>query len=192
MPGTFKVKFFLLIGWQILLLAGLLVPKLVVLATGTTVVLKTVPVDPRELFRGDYVVLSYDISELDLKRVPHRLPNGLLKRGASLYTVLIPASREPRKPWSTAAVLARRPTADELAEYSPEALFLRGTVLRHEPHRLRVEYGIESYFVPEGRGRELEVARGGTLTVEVKVDSGGRAVIERVLLNGKPLSWGRR
>ena len=34
------------------------------LRTGREIVLKTVPVDPRDLFRGDYVTLRYDISRL--------------------------------------------------------------------------------------------------------------------------------
>ena len=32
------------------------------LSSGQEVVLQTVPVDPRDLLRGDYVILRYDIS----------------------------------------------------------------------------------------------------------------------------------
>jgi uncharacterized membrane-anchored protein len=190
MRATFKVKFFLLVGWQVLLLAGLIVPPLVVRATGATVVLRTIPVDPRELFRGDYVALSYDISRLDLRRLPTRLPQGRLNRGDTVYTVLVPAAGNARQPWSAAAVFAREPTAGDLAEYGPHALFVRGTVVSHKAQQMQVEYGIESYFVPEGRGQALERERGGALTVEVKVDTGGRAVIQQIRLNGKPLRGG--
>ena len=38
------------------------------LLTGQTVLVKVVPVDPRELFRGDYVQLSYDFSRVPPER----------------------------------------------------------------------------------------------------------------------------
>ena len=46
----------------VLMLAGLVSP-LLVRATGTTAYLETRPVDPRAMFRGDYVILSYAIGE---------------------------------------------------------------------------------------------------------------------------------
>ena len=35
-----------------------------ILRSGTDVRLKTLPVDPRDLLRGDYVILSYGISSI--------------------------------------------------------------------------------------------------------------------------------
>ena len=37
-----------------------------ILKSGTEVRLRTVPVDPRDLFRGDYVVFSYEIGTVDV------------------------------------------------------------------------------------------------------------------------------
>jgi uncharacterized membrane-anchored protein len=39
------------------------------LASGKEVLLSTVPIDPRDLFKGDYVTLSYDINAIDLNLV---------------------------------------------------------------------------------------------------------------------------
>ena len=47
------------LGWMIWDRASLL-------ANGREVVLEVIPVDPRSLFRGDYVILGYDISRFDL------------------------------------------------------------------------------------------------------------------------------
>lgn len=50
--------------------SGFILYKEYTLRTGTEVILKTEPVDPRDLFRGDYVVLNYEISTLDLEEIP--------------------------------------------------------------------------------------------------------------------------
>ena len=51
---------------------------------------------------------------------------------------------------------------------------------------LQVEYGIESFFVPEGRGRTVEQAR--DIKVRLAVDSSGNAVIKGLLLDGSPFA----
>ncbi len=38
------------------------------MATGERILLQSAPVDPRDIFRGDYVTLSYDGSTIDLDR----------------------------------------------------------------------------------------------------------------------------
>ena len=35
-----------------------------ILITGRKVLLKTIPVDPKDLLMGDYVILNYDISQV--------------------------------------------------------------------------------------------------------------------------------
>ena len=54
-----KKNVFLYIGlfWLVLIL-GFVAYKEMTLQTGEEVVLKTVPVDPRDLFRGDYVIFA--------------------------------------------------------------------------------------------------------------------------------------
>jgi uncharacterized membrane-anchored protein len=181
MTLSFRTRFFLLVGWQIFLLLALMASKSIVVATGITVVLRTVPVDPRELFRGDYVVLRYDISQIDLTRVANRLQKPRLQRGDAAYVVLVPSQADERQPWQAVAVFSRPPTDEELAEYGRDALSLQASVVRHQGSLLDLEYGIESYFVPEGEGHVLEREAGKGLRVEVKVDRRGRAVIQRVL-----------
>lgn len=63
---SFRAKFALAIALQLLLLAGLLGFRQYTLLTGQRIWLRTVPVDPRDMFRGDYVTLSYQVS-----RIPH-------------------------------------------------------------------------------------------------------------------------
>ena len=66
---TQKIKFFGIGVLWLVIIGGFIFSKQMTLLTGKEVLLKTVPVDPRDLFRGDYVVLRYDISTIDLETV---------------------------------------------------------------------------------------------------------------------------
>lgn len=146
------------------ILIGLVAMKEYALRTGTEVVLKTVPVDPRDLFRGDYVTLSYDISALDLDQFGLGLP--AFRPGDAIY-VRLAAEKTP----TVAVSVDHRPP-------SPGTLFLKGRVTSVSGQRVSAEYGIESYFVPEGKGQEIERARGKTLHVKAAVDRSGHAIIK--------------
>ncbi|MFA6177031.1 MAG: GDYXXLXY domain-containing protein, partial [Phycisphaerae bacterium] len=50
---------------QVILLAYMAGQRENVLRTGKTIYLRTVPIDPRDLFRGDYVRLQYEISNIE-------------------------------------------------------------------------------------------------------------------------------
>jgi uncharacterized membrane-anchored protein len=152
------------------LMAGIVGTHELTLRTGQEVVLETRPVDPRDLFRGDYVVLSYAAGALDLASLPNDLRQPA--RGQSVYVTLDRSG--PRA--VPAGVHAARPAQAPVS--------LRGRITSVHGRRIQVEYGIESYFVPEGRGRPLERAAGKSLEVVARVDRDGRAAIETVRLNG--------
>ena len=56
-----------------------------ILRSGKEVRLRTVPVDPRDLFRGDYVVLSYAISTVEAADSDSKF-----ERGDTVYVTLVP------------------------------------------------------------------------------------------------------
>jgi uncharacterized membrane-anchored protein len=45
---------------ELLLVFGLFLPLVMRVSEGREITLKTVPVDPRSVFRGDYVALDYE------------------------------------------------------------------------------------------------------------------------------------
>ncbi len=49
---------------QLVILVAMIALRAIPLVTGQTVLVKVAPVDPRDLFRGDYVILSYDFSRV--------------------------------------------------------------------------------------------------------------------------------
>jgi len=50
--------------------------------------------------------------------------------------------------------------------------------------KLELSYGIESYFVPEGEGKKIEVNMRGnksSVEVEILVDRSGNAIIKKLI-----------
>ncbi len=139
------------------------------LRTGREVLLKTQPVDPRDLFRGDYVVLNYEISSLDLSMFSGRADEFM--PGDRVYVALDPNNK----------------CASPIGIYKAEpktGIFVKGTVRSMSGNNLSVKYGIENYFVPEGKGREIEGSRGDNLVIRASVDRFGTAAIKDLLING--------
>lgn len=161
-------------------LAGMVVERVRLLKTGREIILPIVPVDPRDLFRGQYVRLSYDIS-----RVPTALIDGPLPhRNATFYVVL---ERIADGAWKPIKLTRTMPQ-----ETSPDRIVLKGrTQFGWLQSRLEagavnfVRYGIESYFVPEGQGPRLEaLARNKKLAARIAVDGSGNAAIKGLVIDG--------
>lgn len=165
-----KKKTFIVIGvFWLVLLGGLVAMKEYTLQIGSEVLLRTQPVDPRDLFRGDYVILSYDLSIIG---------TGELARNASDYEVGAPIFVSLNLDGQ------RVGTVKNIFKSAPnnEVVFLRGTVKNVYADQLRVEYGIESYFVPEGEGRVIERDL-GEIYMKVAIDRFGNAVIKSLIMN---------
>jgi len=153
--------------------------------TGKTVILQTAPVDPYDPIRGYSQTLSYDISRVESL---HRLPgwkelskgskqNNYLPSGTRFYVILeAPVANEsqPPKPWKPVGVKSNRPTS-----LPANQIALKGKSTGNS-----IEYGLETYYMPESRRDEInkninQTQRGRqpqSFVVEVKVDNQGRAV----------------
>jgi uncharacterized membrane-anchored protein len=157
--------------------AGMILSKEQTLRTGRMVVLETVPVDPRDFLRGDYVILRYKLSSLDLNQIESKKKWYRYHPGERIYVKLEPKG----KFWQAVAIYEKK-------DGTINGLFIKGKVMKcyYATKLLEVNYGIESYFVPEGEGRDIEKKmRGnkGSVSVEVVVDSSGNALIKRVYID---------
>jgi uncharacterized membrane-anchored protein len=134
-----------------------------------TIILKGRPVDPQDLLRGDYMILSYDIGTPPAGELGGREEYGqdvwVLLEKRERYHVAVRASREKPEP-GPGQILVRGKTAYTWAG-AP---------------RVAIDYGIEKYFVPEGRG----TPRFQLLEVEAAVSPAHRLYLKQVLLDGKP------
>lgn len=155
------------------------------LSTGTPVVLKTAPIDPRSLFSGDYVRLNYDISRLKLDDLGG---DDEFDRGDRVYVVLAQRGEF----WEPLSVHRDYPAAATgqvvlkgTVEYLNQTRFQPPGQPRQQVKTLNVKYGIENYYVPEGEGRTLERPElGEVVSIRVVVDRSGNAGIKAVLVNG--------
>ena len=164
---------------QVFVLAFMVGKREMIVRTGQTIWIRTAPIDPRDLFRGAFVRLKYRLNRV----IDSELREGLNQRerqteGDVVYSVL----RETEN-----GLVELDYTTDERPE---SGLFLKGRTT-HDGRltcwggaNLMVKYGIETYFVEQGAGLEIEEKRGVgggvqvPLEVEVAVGKDGTSIIK--------------
>ncbi|WP_376986937.1 GDYXXLXY domain-containing protein [Bosea sp. R86505] len=175
---------------MLLLCGGLLAlveSRASILRHGTEVRLRTVPVDPRDLFRGDYVVLAYPISTV----TPG--PGGAtgVRRDDTVFVTL---TRDAEGFAQAKAVATTRPAAGDGEVVIAGRVLSTGACALNEAGqtdcaagvgRLRVAYGLESYFVPQGQGRRIETTSRARIEVVAAIAADGTAAIKRLLIDGQ-------
>jgi len=170
------------VAWVVAVLQGMVLAYMAaerewVLRTGQVVTLRTAPLDPRDVMRGDYVRLDYEVSSVPRSRWRGRFA--------------LPDAVSPGLPRDTKVYATLRENDDGLAELvslsdvrPADGLFLRG---RSSPwwrgNLIGVRYGIEGYFLEQGRAKELELQRNRDgiqvpLEMAVAVGGNGLAVIK--------------
>lgn len=164
MSRAMKFAFWATVAGQIILLLAFIAVKENTLRSGTTVRLQTVPVDPRSLLQGDFAILDYEIAAL-----PELI--GPAGQGERFFVELF---EDPDGVWRAGAYRSEndKPGSDRV--------FIKGTV----DSRGRLEFGIDTFFIPEGTGHIIEGAR--DVKAEVVVDSDGRAAVEDLIVDGLP------
>ncbi|MET4260972.1 putative membrane-anchored protein [Bradyrhizobium sp. S3.12.5] len=176
-----------LFGAAILLQCALLVlmvaDRVKILREGREVTLQTRPLDPRDLLRGNYVVLGYDISQV---------PAGALagqptaERNPIVFIKLAPDANGLYQAVSVHAAPVTVTAPEVLIR--GRVVYSCGSTSRTFCDKLQIRYGLESYFVPEGEGKTLEQARNQQkLRVVAAVLPSGRAAIKLLLLDGQPI-----
>ena len=153
---------------QVLVLLGMTASRVLPLVTGQTVLVRVVPVDPRDLFRGDYVILSYDFSRTPPERIEglsvEERGNWRKLEGRAVYVLLVPDSVPGH--WRAEKVTMVRPDAPP---------FLKGQIGRYGS----LDFGIDAFYVQEGTGHRYEQAiRNRRLSAELAVTSSGQAALK--------------
>ncbi|CAN7518367.1 GDYXXLXY domain-containing protein [Pararhizobium sp. LjRoot255] len=154
-----------------------------ILRNGIDVVLKTVPVDPRDLLRGDYVILAYDISTIAAGKFTGGFPTE-----ATDAQIAVRLEKQPDGFWGVSEASFGPLVPKDGSVIALSAPFYFYPAPDNPPSSLNVEYGIERYYVPEGEGRVLEEARNASaLAVTASVDGVGRMQIRLISIDGKSL-----
>lgn len=130
------------------IVSGILFYNEMLIVNGQEVLLKIVPVDPRDFLRGDYVSLHYDINEMP--------KNSKYYNEYHHFKGFVTLKKQKDGTFIVDEVLETKPK---------DQLFLKGEV-----HGKRIFYsGIDKYFVKEGQGKTLEksLAQGGFAKISV-------------------------
>lgn len=152
---------------------------------GEEITLQTIPVDPYDLLRGYSQTLRYEISRYDtlkdlsgwdtLVQQTNTEGGDTLPLGTQFYVVLQAPEGEtdatPPSAWEGIAV----------SRNLPENLPDNQIAIAGQADNNWIDYGIETYYIPEERREEInaeitQLSVNRRFVVEVKVDEGGNAL----------------
>jgi uncharacterized membrane-anchored protein len=178
----------------LVILSGVLVVHAWPLWTGQPALLPVTPIDPRDLFRGEYVRLDTPATRLSVRSdgpapagtvavrpvgsSPTDLskPNGWLV-GRVVYVQLAPGG-----------VAGESQPVSISTEPMPGQINLRGRIRGSQDGeaRIEVDYGLDRYFMQEGTAKPVEDAlrTRRRVQMEIAVARSGHARIRRLLVDG--------
>jgi len=181
---TKKTKFISAVALQAAIIFAIIIFKLSVLSLGADVLLRIEPVDPRDILRGDYATFQYS----SITSLESYISGGqLIRNGDAVYVVL----KQSGKYWIAQNVQKTKPLNREI--------FIKGRVVsggvearsdvfsnqRFSNSRIHVVYGIEEYFIPEGKGQGFSF-RNKEAAARVVIDVNGNAVLKEIYVDDKP------
>jgi uncharacterized membrane-anchored protein len=180
------------------ILGGMLVGHAWPLWTGDMVLMEATGTVPRDPFRGQYVRLDLPASTLRVTTVGG-------PAAGDLEVTAVPVTPTGRwwKTWEDvrkgqrAVIYVQLARQDGLAvpvsvsrDPVEGALNLKGRIRSaRETGILRVEYGLDAFYVPEATARSLAplLHAGRALRVEVAIAASGRARVRDLTVDGTPL-----
>ena len=158
-----KLALLVVVASQIALPLGLAGLAAADLAFGRELRLRAEPVDPLDIFRGNYVVLRYEISSLQVAFD--------VSRGERICASLYEAGEDE---WRAGFGQPDLPS-------SGEAICGRARSDASAGGRVAVEYGIETHFASTDRAQEIERSIGrGQVYAVIDLDDDGSARLERL------------
>lgn len=181
-----KTKFIGAIAIQLVAIFSIILFKLLILGSGTEVILHVSPVDPRDYLRGDYVAFQYDISSIKA----YSFDYSPVRNGDEVYVPLIKSG----KYWINAGMM------ETVTKTKPKKgkVYIKGTVKSGgsvgnndsfyiqswERPDVVVEYGIEQYFIPVGAGTNFSFWD-HDVSAAVQIGDSGEAVLKKIYVDGK-------
>ncbi len=145
-----------------MMLGAMVWGRISLLQNGTQVVLKTAPVDPRDLLRGYFVRLRYDISRISPNELEEPLSLEEMKIGFKKHdNIFVKLQPDENGFWSPISLHRAIPSGKR----APQSVFIRGRVqygtcrrksLQKRKCTYTIRYGIEKFFADHKRAQKLE------------------------------------
>lgn len=172
---------------QSLVLGWMVWDRVSLLANGREIKSAVVPVDPRDVFRGDFVILGYgfntgaDIALPEGARQGDAVYAHLKMQGPANWTLTSVSREQPEVSGEGDVVL--KATVDNVRPVSTQGSSPREALVG------RLRFGIERFYVPEGTGRSLEAqVREQRVVAVLAVGSDGKAAIKALEVEGKRIA----
>ena len=180
------IAYILLVLAQGAALAQIVHERETLLSDGTPVRLQVVPVDPRSLLSGDYVILNFKINFFPGDTLRDMAPELEVRSGQAVFVALEPRQSatlsEAAGTYFAVAVAARQ------ADLGEARYVIRGQALndygKSDDYGLNLSYGIENYFVPQFAGLVIEESLART-EAEVMLGPQGDAALKRLFIDGE-------
>jgi uncharacterized membrane-anchored protein len=151
----------------VLILLGMCFTPLYTLLNGEDIVLQTKPLDPSDLFRGDYVTLQYEAEEVPIKLVDKAVVTQLQNRGGGFEVfVLLEKKNGVHTPIKVSL------------EKPDKGVFLKGTMQYNDKDTngqeiAFIEYNLDNYYLEDNTGTKWENASAkGEILAKLKVNNG--------------------
>jgi len=178
-----KMKYIISFLILTVLLATIAVPSLLIYILGNDVLIKTKAVDPRDIFRGDYVTLALDIDKVGSKNIDEKITEKIINdENYSYYNLQVYAilKNENNIEVIDKVVLI----APKIGNYLNAKIdYVKYTKDKKEIEEIILTFEIDRFFVEENTGKDLEdKIREGNALAKLKVRN-GKAIITEIIAN---------
>ncbi len=180
---------------QFFVLIYMAAPREWALHFGRTIYLRTAPMDPRDVMRGDYVRLGYTISRVARRQCRDGLADVMNGKDAGAQPrwrtrSAFGTAEQSLLPPDTRVYAVLKPGSDGAAELDyltdrrpADVLYLRGRLESLDESQAGVRYGLEAFFMEQGRALDLEQSQWRTgdqapLEMAVALGPGGIGVLK--------------
>jgi|688.fasta_scaffold01576_1 uncharacterized membrane-anchored protein len=172
-PAKIGLAIFTAFVFQLVILSGLSGKGLVPRITSDRVRFEVVPVDPRDMMRGDYITLGYEFSRLpeDVTLIDERIKSYKTKTNFNQKSidVYVTLKFNLKEDIYKGVFFGSTPPT--------KGRYLRGKLNSNN----RIEFGIEAFYLQEGKGTIYEQAiREKKLVAEVYLAPDGSAQMKKV------------
>lgn len=192
-----KLRWFILCALCVAFLQSAALGKIIydrasLIQSGTEVTLQSGMVDPRDLFRGHYVILNLTIGRINSKEVELGPYLKIAAKDASQFvydnTIYLSLRKGDDEFWVADAIFKNIPTEADgpfiRGEY--QGTVLAGNAGSNGGDTHRIHFPIDRFFAEKFRAKDLEkVRRDRKLGVVVALDDKGGAAIKGISVAGE-------
>ena len=172
-PAKIGLAIFTAFVFQLVILSGLSGKGLVPRITSDRVRFEVIPVDPRDMMRGEYITLGYEFSRLpeDVELIDERIKSYKTKTNFNQKSIDVYVTLKFNLKEDIYKGIFFGSTPPTKGRY------LRGKLNSNN----RIEFGIEAFYLQEGKGQIYEQAiREKKLVAEVYLAPDGSAQMKQV------------